>query len=142
MSLTTANSVLYLAVAGLFPVPQQIQGYATDDIFSTDPVAPNQVSMGVDGKLSGGFVHVERPMSISLQADSESNAFFDAWVAAQEVLQDTYVASGSMLLPGLNRKWTMVRGFLTAYPPMPDGGKMLRPRKYGITWQSITPAVA
>lgn len=33
-TLTSANSVLYLAVAGVFPVAQKIEGYATDDAFA------------------------------------------------------------------------------------------------------------
>ena len=37
-TLTSANSVLIIGVAGLFNAPQQIQGFATDDIFSIEDV--------------------------------------------------------------------------------------------------------
>jgi len=139
-TLTTANSVLQLAVTGLFPVPQRLQGYATDDIFSTEALDSAEVIMGVDGKLSAGFVYVAVKQSYSLQADSNSNAIFEQWYAQQQALRDVLFAQATIALPSLQQKWAMTNGVLTSFPPMPDGGKTLKPRKFGITWESISPA--
>lgn len=139
-SITAANSTLLLAVTGLFPAPQRLQGYATDDIYSTEALESAEVMMGVDGKLSAGFVYVAVKQSYNLQADSNANQIFDTWYAAQQALRDVYFANATIALPSLGKKWTMTNGILTSFPPMPDAGKTLKPRKYGITWESISPA--
>lgn len=141
MSITAANATFLLAIAGVFPTPQQLQGFAADDIFSTDPLEAQQVLMGVDGKMSAGFVFVEVKQSVTLQADSASNFIFDAWYQAQQVARDTFFATGIVILPGIGQKWAMANGVLSSYPPMPDGGKILKPRKFGLTWESINPAL-
>lgn len=137
-TLTTANSVFALAIAGLYPVAQILQGYSTDDAFSADDIAPAEVMMGVDGKLSGGFVPVPRPQTIMLQADSVSNQIFDDWQAAQESARELYIATAIISLQGTSQKYALNRGILTSYSPMPAAKKVLQPRKYVITFESVT----
>ncbi len=57
-TLTSANSVLMLTVGGVFSVPQKIEGYASDSAFTFDAAKPAQVTMGVDGRMSAGYVPV------------------------------------------------------------------------------------
>ena len=64
-SITSANAIFLLSISGLYSVPQQLQGFAADDIFDVSGVSPGEVMMGVDGKLSGGFVYNPVSMSIS-----------------------------------------------------------------------------
>ncbi len=139
-TLTSANSVIMLSVTDLFPVPQQIQGFSTDNIFSTDAIAAAETSMGVDGKLSGGFIFVEKPTTIVLQSDSTSISFFDAWVGAQEAVRDLYIGNGIVMLPSLQTVWTLTRGILKTYPPIPGLGKIVQARSYGIVWEKMSPA--
>jgi hypothetical protein len=95
--------------------------------------------MGVDGKLSGGFVPNARKVKITLQADSASNKIFDDWNAAQETAKEVYIASGVIALQGTGQKYQATRGFLTGYSPMPAAKKVLQPRTFEITFESITP---
>ena len=53
-TITGASAVIMLSVPGLFSTPQQLQGFATDDIFDTAAIASAETLMGVDGNLSGG----------------------------------------------------------------------------------------
>ena len=138
-TLTAANSVLTLAIINLFPVPQTMQGYAADSAFTADQFAPVETVMGVDGYLSAGWVPVEKKMTISIQADSPSAAMFDAWYSAQEPARETYIANGGLILPAINREFTLIRGFLSTYTPFPEGRKILQARTFGITWASILP---
>lgn len=138
-TLTTANAVITLAVLPLFPIPQQIQGFAADDVFDAPPVKAAETSMGVDGILSGGFVFNEFPWTISLQADSASNNFFDVWYLQNRAVLDAYTATGQIVLPALGMKWDMADGFLMDYPWLPSAKKIVQPRRYGITWGSVTP---
>lgn len=138
MSITAATATIMLSVRGLFPVPQQIQYFAADDVFANDPQQIAQVQMGVDGRLSGGFVFAEYVWNVSLQADSESVDLFEQWYAAQKTVKDLFTADGLVVLKSIGKKWIMNKGFLTSFLPMPDAGKILRPRRFGITWETVT----
>src|SRR5215467_3829241 len=98
MSLTSANAVITLSVAIIFPTPQQIHKFSTDNIYEAPAIAPNQVQMGVDCFQSAGKVFVSRPVSIDLMADSPSNDFFDTWFNAEEAASETFAANGQILL--------------------------------------------
>ena len=100
----------------------------------------SETLMGVDGILSAGFVYVEIPQTISLQADSRSNDVFDTWWTQMQAAKDTYVAQGLISLPSIGKKYTLVQGFLTGYKPAPAAKKILQPRQYQITWASLAPA--
>ena len=139
-TITSANSIFQLAIAGLYTTPQQLHGYATDDIFSTEALDSAEVLMGVDGVMSAGFVFVPVKQNITLQADSISNDIFDVWYAAQQSQRELYRATGLLVLPAIGRKWTMTNGVLSGYSPAPDIGKTLKPRKFTFTWNGISPA--
>ena len=139
MSITSATAILMLGIPSLFPVPQQLQGFAADDIFDVDAIDSAEVLMGVDGILSAGFVFVPIRQNISLQADSPSNIIFDTWWAFQQQTKDVFFANGSVVIKSLSSKWTLVKGSLTSYKPIPDAKRIMQPRRFTITWQSVQP---
>jgi hypothetical protein len=139
-SITSANALLFLSVTNLFTTPQQIQQFSADDIYDMPSIRSSEVSMGIDGTLSGGFVFVAIPQTLMLQANSPSNSFFEQWWLAQQVAEDVYIAGGSITLNSLGEKWTMTRGFLTGYTPAPRAGRILQPRRYEISWNKVVPA--
>jgi hypothetical protein len=141
-SITSANAVIQLTIFPLFAIPQQLQGFAADDIFDVEPLESAETVMGVDGILSAGFVFVPVLQNFALQADSPSEFIFDTWWTAQQVAKDIYFADATVLLPGLSKKWAMTRGVLTNYKPLPDAKKTLQPQRFRVTWQSALPAVA
>jgi len=136
-SLTAANSSFSLVIRSVFPTPQQLHGYGVDDAFSVSGIAPAEVAMGVDGVLSAGFIPTPKEMTITLQADSASNTIFDNWYQASEVLKEVIPADAVIIVPGISKMFTCVRGFLTGYSMMPDARRMLQARRYTITWQAI-----
>jgi hypothetical protein len=140
-TITAANAIITLTIPQLFPAPQQLIGFAADDIFNTQQIAATETIMGVDGVLSGGFTFREIKQEFTLQADSASNAFFDAWYNAQQTVRDAYIANGQAIFSGISTKFAMIRGFLTSYTPAPSVGKLLKPRKYEVTWQTVTPTI-
>lgn len=139
-TLTAANSVYMLAIPDLFPIPQQLQGYAAEDVFTTEPVDSVETVMGVDGNLSGGWMPTPKRQTITLQADSASSLMFDVWQQQQEAIQDAFVANGFITLPSLGRIYTCTKGFMTSYSPIPDVRKILQPRRFQITWERIISA--
>lgn len=141
-TLTSANSVLMLSVAGVYPTPQQLQGYATDDMFTVNDVAPVEAVMGVDGLLSAGYTPYPTEIEITLQADSASMVVFDTWMAAQDTAREVFFANLTVALPGTGQKYACTRGALTGASKMPASKKILQPRKFKITFQSVTPSPA
>ncbi len=139
-TITSADAIYMLTIPSIFPVPQQLQGFAADDVFSTDAQQVAQTTMGVDGLLSAGFVFVSVNQMIALQADSDSNVLFDAWQEAQKAAKTIFPAIGLVILPSLQRKWSMTKGILKTYPPLPDAKATLQPRRFGIEWERISPA--
>lgn len=139
-NITSANADLQLAVTDFYPIPQQIQGFSADDIFDSDAVTPNEVSMGLDGKLSAGRTRVATPMNITLQSDSLSNDFFENWDQAEKASGQTFYAQGQVTLPGTGRKYTLTNGVLTSLPRTPSAKRTLQPRRYTITWEDVSPA--
>lgn len=139
-TITAANAIIYLQVAGLFDVAQRIQGFSADDITDTDQVEPSEFSMGVDGRLSAGYAPVAVPQNITLQADSLSNDFFETWWAVEQQQREKFVASGTIILSATNRKYDLTRGFLRSYVAVPSLKRTIQPRRYSLTWERVTPA--
>lgn len=139
-SITGATAAYLLSVEGLFDTPIALQGFAVDDVFSTPAIRSAETQMGVDGFMSAGFVYTEIVQSIAIQADSDSGSLFDEWWTAQQAAEELYIANAVVLLKAINRKWTMTRGVLTSYAPIPDAKKLLQPRKFEITWNTMSPA--
>lgn len=136
-TLTSANSVLSLGVQNLFNTPVQIQGFAADDAFLTQDVETSEVLMGIDGQMSYGYVPYITMFEITLQANSASNAFFDAILNAQRFMRDDLQINGSLRLPSLGFDYSMTNGVLQKATVVPPGKKILQPRKFELAFQSI-----
>jgi hypothetical protein len=139
-TITSANSVLMIGIAKLFNIPVQIQGFAADDAFTLEDVDMAETMMGVDGKMSAGWVPAIKVLDITLQADSASNSFFDAWIAAEQVAREKYVANGSIMIPSTGRIYALTTGYLKRGNLLPPAKKVLQPRKFTIEFSAITGA--
>lgn len=136
-TITSANATLVLGVLNFLPTAQQIQGFSTDDIFTADDVTSVETQMGVDGIFSAGFMFVEKPLEITLQASSPSNAFFDSWNEAQQAAIDVLEGFGTLTLPSYGYSFALITGFLKRMKPIPDARKVLQPRRFQVVWGRI-----
>lgn len=141
MSLTGANAVITLSVPNLFVVPQQLQQFDVDNVFSGDALESAETVMGVDGFMSAGFVFVKVTQQFHLMADSPSIRFFDDLWSAQQQIRDIYRINGTVLLTTLGKKWVMTRGVLSNYKPIPDIKKLLQGQNFTITWERLIPSI-
>lgn len=139
-TITAANSVFLLAVGGIFPVPQQLQGYAADAAFALDAVEPAETVMGVDGKMSAGYVPYMTIQTISIMPDSPSLSIFETWLAACNTAREVFFANATIILPAIGRKYTLTRGVLSGGKAAPDVKKVLSAIEYKVTWESVAPA--
>ena len=136
-TITSANSVFTLVVAGLFPAPVQLKGYASDKAFTTEAVDLAEVQMGVDGRMTAGFVPNPVKQTITLQADSPSKDIFTAVIQAMKTAREVFYISGSISLPSTGESFALTRGILTNAKQIPDAQKVLQPVDYVITWERI-----
>lgn len=138
MDITSANASLVMTapLAGLV-VPVVMQGWAADDAFDTEALAVNEVSRGLDGKLSAGFVYGNPKFTISFQSDSPSVSFFDALVAAMTAGIFVAPMYGVLTLPSLGQSWALNKGFLESTIWAPSAKKILQPRRFPVVWESV-----
>lgn len=140
-TITSANSVFVITIPGLYPVPTAIEGYAADASFAFDAVDTAETVLGVDGKMSAGWVPRMYKQTVSLQADSKSRILFDGVVTAQDTARDIYRLQAVISLPSIGRSYSMNNGVLTNWKPLPDGKRVLQATDCVITWESVTPAI-
>ncbi len=138
--ISCANAILTISQPILFPTPQQIQGFAPKNMFDVPEIQSLESMMGADGKLSFGFIYVEIPWNITLQADSASNLIFDTIWTQQQATKGVYPVNGLLKLPSISSKFTFTNGGLKRYKPAPDGKEVLQTRSYGFVFESIAPA--
>ena len=139
-TITSANTILTLSQPILFATPQQVQQFAYNDVTDTDQMRIIEAIMGVDGTLSFGFVFVPTMQNITLQANSPSVSLFDTINLQQRAAKDVYPMTGTLIFPGLSKKFSMNNGALTTYKPTPDAKQTLQPQRFQITWESVLPA--
>lgn len=139
-TITAANSIFLLSIPGIFPVPQQLQGFMADAAFAFDSVDPAEVVMGVDGNMSAGYVPYMTPQTISIMPDSPSLVIFETWLAACNTSRDVFYANGQISLPSIGRKFTLTKGVLTSAKAAPDAKKVLQGIEYKVTWNIVAPS--
>jgi hypothetical protein len=140
MTISSANAVFLLSVPPIFTSPQTIQQWGSDDFLDTDPLESAEVQMGIDGHQTGGFVFVSVRQMLTLMADSISIPLFDTWYASQLQVRDLYYATATPTLPSIATKYAMVNGILHTYPPISLVKRRLEVRRFGISWESVTPS--
>lgn len=139
-SITSANSNFTVKIADLFPGPNKLQGYATDDAWDTEDVELAEVSIGVDGEKSEGYVFSLVTMVVHFAASSTSLDLFDEILRQSKANKQTYRLDGQLIVPATSKVYDCVNGTVTRGKVMPDGKRVLQPRTFTIVWQSIDPA--
>ena len=136
-TITSANSVLLISVPGIFNTPQQLQGFGADDAYSMSLVTNAEVVIGVDAIMSAGWLPQIKEMDVTLQADSDSNTFFETWYQAEEQAQEKFKATATIMQPSVGRTYTLTNGVLSMYAPISDAKKVLQARKFQIKWNVV-----
>lgn len=133
--ITSSNSTFVLVVPQVFATPQILQGYATDDAFSTPEVDVAETFLGVDGFFSAGVIPYLVKQNIIFQADSPSITAFETWLAAMAAARAAYFGNATILLPSVQKQYVLGPGILSRITPIPQAKKVLQPVAYEMTWQ-------
>jgi hypothetical protein len=136
-TITSANSVFTISAAGLFPIPQQLQGYSAERAWNTNNLTLAETQMSVDGRMTSGFTPNPVEQTISLQADSPSKQIFTSIMNAMKAAREIFYLSGTIDLPATGESFICTRGVLREAKPLPDAAKVLQAVDYVIVWESI-----
>lgn len=139
-NITAADVVFSLAITDLYDSPQILGGFMADAAFETASVTSAEIVLGVDGIMSAGRVPYLNQMTISIMPDSPSSDIFENWQATENSTGLILPANGVIIIPATQKKYTLTKGVLTGYVPVPAAHKLLQGRAFGITWNFITPA--
>lgn len=140
-TITSANSVFTVVVPGLFPSPQQLQGYSSDAAFTTQTLVLAEAQMGVDGRMTAGYTPTPTVQTIMLQADSPSRDVFSGITQATKTAREIYWMDGTITLPATGEVYTLIRGTITSIKQIPDAQKVLQPVEIIITWQAVNRSI-
>lgn len=124
-TLTTANSSINMTVEGLYP-GGILLGYAADNIFEAGEVVNAEESMGIDGKLSRGFVFNAVPLTITLQADSPSLRIFEEIWNQESSIRNKLTVGATIALPANGKRYIYKNGAMMSYKA-PAGQRILQP---------------
>ena len=138
-TITSADSTFAISSADFALAATLIEGYAADAAFAMDNTDTAETSLGVDGKLSAGWVPRSYLQTITLQPDSPSTVLFDALVAGQDAARTVFRLNGVITLPGNQRSYSLSRGVLKNYTAMPAGQRVLQPITFQVEWERVIP---
>lgn len=138
-TITSANATFTLTVLPILPVPFQVEGFASDDAFTVEPVDAAETIMGVDGKMSAGYLPFITPQTITLQADSPSIEIFETWLGAQKAIRELFFAQGAIALPSVGKSYVLTKGVLKRITQTPPARKTLQPMVYQLDWNDVQP---
>ncbi|MGF6633526.1 hypothetical protein OKW30_001418 [Paraburkholderia sp. Clong3] len=136
-TITSANSAFSLAVTNLYPTPQTIQGYAADDAFSAEAVEMAEIVMGVDGHMSGGFIFNPTMLRVAIMPDSPSLPVFENWMTAQRTAREVYYCNGSISIPSIARRYSLMNGILRTGNKMVNAKKVLEYVSFTIAFEQV-----
>ncbi|EBI2217019.1 hypothetical protein NXJ12_003302 [Salmonella enterica] len=140
-TITAADAIITLTVNNLYPSGVQLQGFAADNVYGTDPLVLAETVRGIDGKLSAGFVYSNIIQTFHIMPDSPSRDIFDTWSTTSRTSRAVFRCNAVVLLPAIGRKYTCVNGVLKQWKALPDAARTLQPGQAVIEWETITPEI-
>lgn len=138
-TITSADSTFVISSADFALAATILQGYAADAAFAMENATSAETSLGVDGKLSAGWVPRSYNQTITLQPDSPSRPIFDGIVTAQDAARTVFRLNAVITLPGNQYSHSLSRGVLKTYSAMANAQKILQPMTYVIEWERVIP---
>lgn len=136
-TITSADSTFVISSADFALAATILEGYAADAAFAMDNADTAETSLGVDGKLSAGWIPRSYNQTITLQADSSSRALIDLLVTGQDAARTVFRLNGVITLPGNQYTYSLSRGVLKNYTAVPTAQKTLQPMTFVIEWEKV-----
>lgn len=141
IDITSANSTLIITVSALAIASVAMEGYAVDNAWALDDAETAVAQVGIDGKMTAGWVPRLNPLTLSFAPNSPSVATLSTIINAQDTQMTIYTLQGVLSCPSVGKSWTLSNGVLTRAKMIPDGSRILGPQSFQMTFESVRPAV-
>ena len=135
--LTSANAIIALTVANLFPAPVTLDHFGADRAFETEAIETAETVMTIDGHLAAGYVPNPVNQTFTLLPGSSGIFVIETLVLAQQTAKTIYRLGGTIVLPGISRQYSMNNGVLMSSNPIPNAGRILEARTFTVRWESV-----
>lgn len=132
--LTSADATIILSVNELYPNGVKLEGFSTDAMMATEDVTIAEARMGVDGRLSAGYIPSPKNITITLEATSPSLEVMQTIFNYNETTLSQPECTMTITIPSLQEVITLTQGCLTKGRPIPDLKKLLDPTNWGFTF--------
>ena len=141
IDITSANATLVITISDLSIASVAMEGFAVDNAWSLDDAETAVAQVGVDGKMSAGWVPRLMPLTISFAPNSDSISTLTSIVTAQDTNKTIYTVQGVLSCPSVDKAWTLSNGVITRAKIAPDGNRVLGEQSFQLTFESAMPAV-
>lgn len=141
IDITSANATLVITVSSLAIVSLKMEGWNVDNAWALDDAETAVAQIGVDAKMSAGWVPRLNPLTLSFAPNSPSVPSILAIINAQDVNMTIYTLQGVLTCPSIGRAWTLQNGVITRAKVFPDGQRILGPQSFQLTFEKTMPAV-
>lgn len=136
-TITSANSKFSIAVPSAGLGPFTLSGYAADAAFAVDSTEQSVSLMGVDGIASTGYVPALTTITITLQPDSDSIEFFEAWASVQRLAREAFIGRAAVDIPSVRRSYQIGHLALQQVQKVPAAQRVLQPMTYQLVAAEI-----
>jgi hypothetical protein len=128
IDITSANSKLHIVVPQYYPGGFEVDDYASDDMFEAGALQNKEDMMSADGKYHAGFVFNPSEFTVNLMPSSRAGFLIDDWFAAERAVIAAFGCNATLIIPGLQSKYTFTNGVLFSWTLVPPGKRILQPR--------------
>lgn len=140
-TLTSADSVFFLTITDLFPVPFVVERYSINNPFSNSKVTLSETRRTLDNKLERGYIPGTVITSVTLEPTSNTRPIIIQWASASITTQSAYSCNGSLTIPGLGEEYILTNGALLDVDLLVSSAKTLNPISFSIEWEGFNVGV-
>jgi hypothetical protein len=114
------------------------EGYSADNIFTSDFPDFAETRMGVDGKMSAGYIPTIKHLDFSFEASSHNITYFQAIATTVEMTKTPCPIVVSISLPAISKRFVCT-GVVKSVKMLMDAANVLEPMTVGMDFESIVP---
>lgn len=132
---TSANVVAWMTIEQVAPSGIELSQFSTDAGIVADAVQEVQAEMTLDGHLVAGYTPNPQVVSITLQPTSPAIPYIRELQMAQKAAKSPLEIGLTVYLPGTDKTYNFVRGFVTQMQAMPPINRVQDPLTIQITFE-------
>ncbi len=136
-NITSANSTAILTVDELYPSGIILEQFSMEQSVLLDEIVFTESRMGVDGKISSGYVPSIKTVHIHLEASSPSFPILSVVAEVMSQNKTVYACTLVVNIPSIGKVYTFSNGVLKAGKVFPDNKKTLEPVTFKFEFESV-----